>query len=435
MSITILTAVTGASWEAQLVGALDSSPGGLQVVRRCVDLADLLAAAAAGHGQAVVVSADLRRLDREAVERLAAAGVAVVGVVPEGDEDAERRLRQLGIGHVVPAGADPARIAEAVHAAVSRMSGRPPDPGLPHGWGAGLGDADLPGGRLVAVWGPTGAPGRTTLAINLAAETAALGRATLLADADTYGGTVAQALGLLDEAPGLVGAVRAANNGQLDLPTLARHARQLDSSSRLRVLTGITRTDRWPEVRPSSLEVVWRLARGLAETTVADCGFCLEQDEELSFDTAAPRRNGATVTTLEHADVIVAVGAADPVGMQRLVRGLSDLRDLVPDADVRVVANRVRASVLGPDPQRQVRDALRRYAGVHRVDVVPDDPAAADAALAAGGLLAEAAPRSPARSAIAALAADIAVDSAGVAEPSRSRRWRPRARLSGRPVG
>ncbi len=419
MTISILTAVTGASWEAQLVAALESSPGGLQVVRRCVDIADLLAAAAAGHGQAVVVSADLRRLDREAVERLAAAGVAAVGVVPENDEDAERRLRQLGIAHVVTAAAEPARIADAVHAAVARLTGPAPESGLPLGWSAGFDDTDVPAGRLLAVWGPTGAPGRTTLAINLAAETAALGQATLLADVDTYGGAVAQALGLLDEAPGLAGAARAANNGQLDLPGLARHARQL-GSSRLRVLTGITRTDRWPEIRPSSLAVVWRLARGLAETTVADCGFCLEQDEELSFDIAAPRRNGATLTTLEQADVIVAVGAGDPVGVQRLVRGLSELRDVVPDADVWVIVNRARASVLGPDPQRQVRDALRRYAGVQVAGVIPDDPAAFDAALSRGQLLSEAAPGSPARAAIGQLAAQLA----GVAAPGRRRRWR-----------
>lgn len=421
MTVAILTAVTGASWEAQLVAALDKGAGGVQVVRRCVDLADLLAAAAAGHGQAVVVSADLRRLDREAVGRLAAAGVATVGVVPADDEESERRLRQLGIDHVVTAAADAAEVARTVHAAVARLAGAAPVAG----W-----DADPVGvvataapGRLVAVWGPTGAPGRTTLAVNLAAETAALGQATLLADVDTYGGAVAQVLGLLDEAPGLAGAARAANQGQLDLPALARHARQLDGS-RLRVLTGITRTDRWPEIRPGSLEVVWNLARGLAETTVADCGFSLEQDEELSFDTSAPRRNGATLTTLEQADVVIAVGGGDPVGLQRLVRGLGELAERLPDADVRVVVNRVRESVLGPDPGGQVRDALRRYAGVHQVSVVPDDQAGVDAALAAGRTLAEVAPGSPVRAAIVELAAAVA----GLTVPRRPRRRKILAR-------
>ena len=46
---------------------------------------------------------------------------------------------------------------------------------------------------VVAVWGPTGAPGRTTIAVTLATELAALG-ITVLVDADTYGGSVAQAV-------------------------------------------------------------------------------------------------------------------------------------------------------------------------------------------------------------------------------------------------
>jgi MinD-like ATPase involved in chromosome partitioning or flagellar assembly len=409
VTIPVLTAVTGAGWESRLVAALEDGSNDLEVARRCVDVADLLAAVAAGHGRAVLLSADLRRLDREVLGRLEAAEVAVVGVVPGGDEQAERRLRQLGVGHVITTEATPAEVSAAVHRAVISRSDPTEAGGLRGSFDHDEVVEEPAGppavGRLVAVWGPTGAPGRTTIAVNLAAEAARLGRTALLADADTYGGSVAQALGLLDEAPGLAGATRAANTGVLDLPGLARHARQV--TQRLRVLTGITRTERWPEIRPTSLEVVWALARGLAELTVADCGFCLEQDEELSFDTAAPRRNGSTVTTLEQADVVVAVGTADPVGLQRLVRGLSDLREVVPGAEVRVVVNRVRASVVGPDPEGQLRRALERYAGVLGAAFVPEDRAALDAALLRGQTLAEIAPRSAARHAIAALAAGI----------------------------
>jgi MinD-like ATPase involved in chromosome partitioning or flagellar assembly len=410
VTIPVLTAVTGAGWESRLVAALEDGTDDLEVARRCVDVADLLAAVAAGHGRAVLLSADLRRFDREVLGRLEAAAVAVVGVVPGGDEQAERRLRQLGVGHVITTEATPAEVSAAVHRAVISMSD-PTEVGGPQG-AFEQDDAvdELVGsppavGRLVAVWGPTGAPGRTTIAVNLAAEAARLGRTALLADADTYGGSVAQVLGLLDEAPGLAGAARAANTGALDLPGLARHARQV--TPRLRVLTGITRTERWPEIRPASLEVVWALARGLAELTVVDCAFCLEQDEELSFDTAAPRRNGSTTTTLEQADVVVAVGTADPVGLQRLVRGLSDLREVVPGVEVRVVVNRVRASVVGPDPEGQLRRALERFAGVLGVVFVPEDRAALDAALLRGQTLAEVAPRSAARQAIGGLAAGL----------------------------
>ena len=84
-ALPVLTAVTGA-WEAALVSGLEQVGGEVVVVRRCVDLPDLIATAGTGQARAVVVSADLRRLDGEALTHLAAAGVAVVGLVDPGDE-------------------------------------------------------------------------------------------------------------------------------------------------------------------------------------------------------------------------------------------------------------------------------------------------------------------------------------------------------------
>ena len=54
---------------------------------------------------------------------------------------------------------------------------------------------------------------------------------------------------------------------------------------------------------------------------VVDCSFSLEDDEELSFDTAAPRRNGVTLAVLEAADTVLCVSGADPVALQRSIRG------------------------------------------------------------------------------------------------------------------
>ncbi len=92
MAVQVVTAVTGAGWESALVGALDRADHGVTVVRRCVDVSELLAAAATGTAQAALLSADLRRLDGDAVARLSAAGVAVVCLVDPGDEGAAYRL-------------------------------------------------------------------------------------------------------------------------------------------------------------------------------------------------------------------------------------------------------------------------------------------------------------------------------------------------------
>jgi Flp pilus assembly CpaE family ATPase len=247
-----------------------------------------------------------------------------------------------------------------------------------------------------------------------------MGASALLVDADSYGGAIGQLVGLLEEAPGVAAAARAANQGTLDVPRLAVLCRDLGGG--LRVLPGISRPARWPELRPASLEVVLALARRLASFVVVDCGFCLEADEELSFDTAAPRRNGATLAVLEAADTVLAVASAEPVGLVRFVRGMSDLREVAPGVDPWVVVNRLRGSVVGGDPRREVARTLIRHVGLEPVALVPYDLAALDAAQAAGQLLRDIAPTSPARLAIRDLAGRLA------GRPVHTRRRRPASR-------
>jgi Flp pilus assembly CpaE family ATPase len=209
---------------------------------------------------------------------------------------------------------------------------------------------------------------------------------------------------LLDEAPGVAAATRLADAGRLDLRSLAAAAPEVTPG--LRVLTGLPRSDRWPEIRDDALTAVLDHCRQLARFVVVDVGAPLEEDEELSYDTAAPRRNAATLAALRAATTVLAVCAADPVGLQRLVRGLDDLRAVVPDPPL-VVANKVRASAVGANPERRACEALERFAGVRDVRTVPDDRAAFDGALLAGKTLSEHASGSAARKAIAALAADL----------------------------
>lgn len=424
MKLPILCAADGAAWEERLVAAFERGPHPVEIVRRCVDVVDLLAVAGSGQGRAALVAAGLRRLDTDAVERLRAAGVVPVGVVRRGDAEAEDRLRAAGVECVLPEDAEAAVVAsvvaEAVRTAesgaegdeVTRRSQRAyADPStsmaIPPGAGAPIAE-DQPErrGSVVAVWGPTGAPGRTTVAVSLSDELARLGPSALLVDADVYGATVAAVLGLLDESPGVAAACRRAGGQRLHAGDLADLCWQL--SPRLRVLTGIPFAARWPELRPTAISAVLAAARALADFTVVDCGFCLETDEELSFDTLAPRRNGATLAILDDADVILAVGSADPIGMQRLVRGLAELRDAEVRAPVWVVLNRVRSAVVPGDPQRELSAALQRFAGREPAALLPADLAALDDALATGRLLGEAAPRSPLRAAVVELARALA---------------------------
>lgn len=474
--------ITGLSprWESAVATTLESAPG-VTVVRRCADVAELVAVAEAGAGQCAVLSADLRGLDLSVLRRLERSGLRVVALYPTGDEDAERRLRQLRLDVVLPVDAPPADFAAAVEGTRrptdTEFDLEPPDSagdpggqraqdltdgatlpvhlpdivsngphagyGLPadEGWlpagsvHVGDGDeaaegpaADAPDrGVVVAVWGPTGAPGRTTVAVNLAAELASRGLEVLLVDADTYGGCVAQSLGVLDEAPGVAAACRAADHGTLDLRTLARLAPSV--SRGLRVLTGLPKAERWPEVRGAALERVLELARGLSAVVVVDCGFCLENDEELSYDTAAPRRNEATLTALEVADTVLAVGGADPVALQRFVRGLQELA-AVPSPPAIPVINRTRSAAVGSRPEARIADSLLRFAGLDGIRFLPDDPDVVDAALLAGRCVVENAPESPLRVAVSELATTVAPLSRSRSTGRRpSRRARRRERV------
>lgn len=428
MSVTVLTALAH-DWEGRMVEIVDRLPG-VSVGRRCVDLADLLAAASAGLGDVALVSADLRGLDRDALGHLRTHGVDVVGASRDGDEAQERHLRRLGVERHVHTGTPGEDLVEVLTSGPTTPGGGLPlvmDPAEP--WpgedpptaprrsvpdGPDPQEAPPVRGRVVAVWGPTGAPGRSTLAVNLASEIAASGHPVVLLDLDTYGAAVAQLLSVLDEAPGLAAAARASELGTLDLPSLARLA--VEVSPAFRVLTGIPTPTRWTEVRASAVEHVISLARALAPFVVLDLAFCLEDDEELSYDTVAPRRNATTLTALAEADDLLLVGAGDPVGLQRMVRAVQAVGQ-VASPPPRPVVNRLRASSVGPDPRRRVAESLARFAGLEDIAFLPDDPMATDAALLAGRTLVECAPESPLRHAIAELAAGFT----GVAAPARAR--------------
>ncbi|HKA68862.1 MAG TPA: chromosome partitioning protein, partial [Actinomycetes bacterium] len=107
------------------------------------------------------------------------------------------------------------------------------------------------------------------------------------------------------------------------------------------------------------------------------------------------------------------------------------LREAVPGASIRVVLNQVRRGPIGGQPEQQLAGVLARYAGVVEIDFIPYDRAGLDSALATGRTLAEVAPDSPARLAVARLAAGL-VDM--LAPPHRGRTRRRRRRRTEAPM-
>lgn len=408
--------VTVGESTGDLVTGLERLRGPVTVVRRCSELTELIAACQTGLARAAILANESGEISGSLVARLAESEVAVV--VLTDDDEARLRLDGLGVRHV-SSSVEAVELASAVEESVHALKLRPRSGEMKDYATTADALTDLSStqedqhaegppqrGTVTTVWGPYGAPGRTTIAVNLAAELAASGRNVLLIDADTYGASVAPSLGLLDETAGLAHACRLADQGSLDTSALARVSTEVAiRGGRLRVLTGITRPDRWAELRGTAFRRVLDEARTLVDEVVIDCSFCLEADEELSFDTMAPRRNGATLVALESADTVLAIGSADSIGMPRLVRALSQLSQAVPTASPRVLFNRVRASAVGRSPERQLREAWERFGPQYAIEAfLPSDETAADDALLAGSVLLEAAPDSRLREAIVALA-------------------------------
>lgn len=291
--------------------------------------------------------------------------------------------------------------------------------------------SERPRGRIITVWGAAGAPGRTRMAIELACELARDGRRVGLVDADAHAPSIAMTTGLADEGPGFAAACRQAGRGALTTTELSRIASPLGD---IEVLTGINRPARWPELSHERVSAALEQARDWADDVIVDVAASLERDEEIVSDLDGPRRNAATLAALEAADLVVAVVAADPVGVSRFLRAHADLRAVVGARPVRIVVNKTRTATLGMDARGQVRRTFERYASAREVWFVPWDPKAADAATLAARPVAEIAGRSALAGAVRRFvgeAIDPPATSRPAAQPGRARS-RERARGAAR---
>lgn len=276
--------------------------------------------------------------------------------------------------------------------------------------------------RVIAVWGPHGAPGRSTLAIQLAVELSRRGRRTALVDTDTVAPALALLLGLSDDAPGVAAACRRAERGALDSAELTRLATPLATGGGdIEVLPGINRPSRWPELSSTRLRATLDACREWSEETVVDVAAAFDADEEVTYDLAGPRRHAATTASLNGADLILAVASADPLGISRFVREHAELRRLTAPTPVIVVVNQVRPGPLGIDARGQVRRTLERFAGITDVVFLPFDQRAADAALLHARPMTDVAPRSPFIAAVRRLASTLFPADAASATADSSR--------------
>jgi MinD-like ATPase involved in chromosome partitioning or flagellar assembly len=253
--------------------------------------------------------------------------------------------------------------------------------------------------RLIAVWGSAGS-GKTLVSLNLAFEIASLGKRVLLVDADSYGPSIAPALGVTDPGPGILAALRLARQGRLDQAELMRLSQELTFEKHtLWFLPGVAAPMRWSDFDEAAVRGFLAIAREHFDVIVVDVAPYLEPG--IYTPESSVSRNQASLGFIESADLVLGLFSADAIGVNRF---LWDLR--MVSFDYWPVANRVRQQALGVGPERQLKDAIYKLAHRELSHLLPEDSVATDTALQRAQPLLLAARNSKLREGIRRLAID-----------------------------
>lgn len=369
--ISVVLAVD-VEFESAAAAALHQAPD-IAVRSRPADGVELAAAMSAGAAEVYIVSRYFPGTDPELRERARKLGVKVLGYGRGLSAD-------WGLAAEVEAGCSADDLCQAVRDCA--RSEVPQEPAIPP-----AADAQRRSGRTVVVWGADGAPGRSTIAASLA-DICSRSAQTLLVDADTVHAGQAVLLGLLDDSSKIAALCRSADS--LSDSIIARCVSEVRPG--FHVVTGLSRSDRWPEVRAAALSLVLDELAGRYDVVIVDVSARIDPDDPLAdpfYD-----RHAATRAALEAADDVIVVGAAELPSLVRLMGLLTSER--VRRAErVHTVVNRVRQAAVGPDPEERIRRALERFTGVSSPVLLPDSRDALDRAVLAGTTIIESAPKDP----------------------------------------
>jgi len=309
----------------------------LRIVRRSLDAADLLAVASIELQMPAVLSAGLPRLTAEVVATLQQGNRKVVGLAQTPAEGAH--LRALGISHIVTTRTPEVTLADLItalqgHAIPVRRSWETgawqettaiepeesSEPGIePESHTASSPRVLNSDGQILSIWGPIGAPGRTTAALAVARLIAVTGKSVCIIDADTSGPALALLFGVVEDASGIVVATRYAQRKSLCKESLLTVVRQVADG--IGVIGGVSHPDRWEELHPHSFRDVLRMCRATFDYTCVDLGAGVDPiGSDREFFEA--QRFSVTAIGLRESDAVLAVGLATPLGISRLLMSL-----------------------------------------------------------------------------------------------------------------
>ncbi|MCF8549532.1 MAG: hypothetical protein K9G09_01355 [Pontimonas sp.] len=193
-------------------------------------------------------------------------------------------------------------------------------------------------GQIIAVWGPAGSPGRSTLALCLAATMARRHQRVIVVDGDSYAPSLAPILGLQETHSGVQSLSRHARLETVEAKTLEACAVHYSlGRESFSIVTGLN--------SPAHYLDCGSLAWSLALTTLRQAGHTLVVDLaapllQLQGETiGGPMRNALTLATLDLADRVLAVANPTPLSILRLSRDWPRLSELADAARLDVCHN------------------------------------------------------------------------------------------------
>ena len=391
-------------WQVVLSGL----PDGLVAIEWATHTADeALEFLSLGGIELLIVDAHPELLDERVVEAADKRGVVVAALIT-GDRSVGL-ANQAGIGHHL-------RQPDDLRALVATLEGRPRLPTAP-----AEGDAPQRSGIVRVFTGAHGAPGVTSLCVAQASLVAREGLRVAVIDADARGGTIALALGLTEDIPGFLAAVRLAGKNQLTDDQFDRLGTTYEVPPvAFTVYTGTPRPLVRAEAPRDHVDHLLERVRELFDVIVVDAG----------SGGVTPHRTEDSPTAhaelsehlLWRADEVVVVCAASIPGAARCARALPEIRTHAGDTPVRVWLNGVDTSRRATDDEAAVREALWRYAQLSDYARLPLDNPAMRQAMRQAVTVVDAQPSSP-------LVAALQAESAGLIESYRL----PSAKRQGQP--
>ena len=302
---------------SMLDGAMPNGDDGLLIASGMTDFDRALMTAERDNSEALLLftprledTYDLLRTSRSSRPAMALI-VAVPG--PQNGQLAE--ALKAGADEIVILPAEAAAVATAIHKAMARVSAA-----------AATRPSDAARSPLVAVLGPKGGTGKTTIATNLAADLATRGRETLLVDLDLQFGDVGVVLGVEPEHTIYD---LATAGGTMD----AERLRGFTGRSRdgVNVLLAPVRPDQADAVTAEHITAILDLARTTYDVVIVD---------------TPPAFTSGVIAAVDQADLIVMLGSFDLPGLKNMKVGMETLQMMdVPAARILPVLNRANTKV------------------------------------------------------------------------------------------